>query len=472
MADIFISYSKSDPEPTRQIASYLEVKGYTVWWDTSLTAGEDFREKITQELQSSKAVIVIWTPNSVQSAWVISEADFARKNNKLIPVRTKDVEDLHIPMPFNVLHAGFSDNHAAIEAALSNLRIEPTRPQIDPTIDLWQHAFEYAVKTGDLSDLEDIEVQAHGTPWALRAKQERRRLQEEAAVEKQQRAAERLKRFKEEGRFRINAGCLHNDCGEWFMPGSGKKEWFQDFAWSPEMIVIPTGNCMMGSPADEEGHDDSEMPVHQIAIDQAFAIGRFAVTVDEWNTYVAETGYQDIDRKEMQGDHPAAYVSWIEAKAYTTWLSQKTGELYDLPSEAQWEYCARGYNQSPFWWGANISPDQANYNASHPYGTGISGLYRGETVPVHTFRSNEFGLYNMLGNVWEWTNDCWHDNFKNAPLDGTSWQETDGGDCSQRVLKGGSWFSDAKSLRCARRVRFDITGWENDFGFRVVRKLV
>ena len=170
-----------------------------------------------------------------------------------------------------------------------------------------------------------------------------------------------------------------------------------------------------------------------------------------------------------QGEHePVVCVSWKDARAYVEWLSEKTGEVYRLPSESEWEYVARAGTTPPFHYGRTISTNQANYNGHFKYGSGRKGEYRGKTVPVGSFPPNVFGLHDVHGNVDEWVEDCWHDSYDGAPSDGSAW--TSGGDCSSRVLRGGSWLSSPEFLRSAHR-NSASNRYVVNLGFRVARTL-
>jgi formylglycine-generating enzyme required for sulfatase activity len=161
-------------------------------------------------------------------------------------------------------------------------------------------------------------------------------------------------------------------------------------------------------------------------------------------------------------------VSWEDAKAYVVWLSRKTGKSYRLLSEAEREYVTRAGTTTPFWWGASISTQQANYNGTYTYGTGATGVSRRQTVPVNSFQPNPWGLYQVHGNVWEWTEDCWHDDYLGAPSDGSAW--TSGG-CSDRVIRGGAWYVYPWLLRAAFRIWNSANGRDNVVGFRLGRTL-
>ena len=246
----------------------------------------------------------------------------------------------------------------------------------------------------------------------------------------------------------------------WFVPGAGKTEWFKDFDAGPEMVVIPAGWFTMGSPPDEPERWDAEGPQHKVTIAKPFAIGRFAVTFAEWDAaqqdkdWKAITGRaarQPADQGWGRGDRPVIDVEWNDAKAYVKWLSKKTGKDYRLPSEAEWEYACRAGTTTPFWWGSSITPEQANYDGSaDPYKGGAKkSEFRQKTLPVQSFELNPWGLYQVHGNVWEWCEDLWHDNYKGVPQDGSAWI-TEGS--TWRVLRGGSWNDNPRALRSAYRI--------------------
>jgi formylglycine-generating enzyme required for sulfatase activity len=239
----------------------------------------------------------------------------------------------------------------------------------------------------------------------------------------------------------------------------------------PEMVVIPSGSFTMGSPESERVRSESEGPQHLVRIEQTFSAGRFAVTFGDWDACVADGGcnaYRPDDHGWGRGRRPVINVSWDDANAYVAWLSRKTGKSYRLLSEAEREYVTRAGSTTPFWWGATISPELANYNGKYAYSEGPTGEDRGRTLPVDSFQSNPWGLYQLHGNVNEWTQDCWHDDYVGAPSDGSAWTS---GNCEFRVSRGGSWYSFPALLRAARRNR-DFTDLRSILvGFRVARTL-
>jgi formylglycine-generating enzyme required for sulfatase activity/uncharacterized caspase-like protein len=246
---------------------------------------------------------------------------------------------------------------------------------------------------------------------------------------------------------------------------------FRDCDVCPEMVVVPAGSFTMGSPPGEEGRSDSEGPQRWVTIARPLAVGKFEVTFDEWDACVSAGGcsHRPNDQGWGRGRRPAIDVSWNDiTQQYLPWLSRKTGKTYRLLSEAEWEYVARAGTTTPFWWGSSISTGQANYNGNFTYGGGAKGEYRQRTVPVDSFAPNPWGLYNVHGNVREWVQDCWNDNYNGAPTDGSA-RTT--GDCGRRVLRGGSWYIDPWLLRSASRYGYTPDYRFYDLGFRVGRTL-
>jgi len=278
-------------------------------------------------------------------------------------------------------------------------------------------------------------------------------------------------------------------------------ESFRDCEGCPEMVVIPAGSFQMGSPAGEQGRDPDEGPVHSVRIAQ-LALGKREVSVGEFRAFVAATRYRTEAEKGQgcavwdgakwaydakrswrapgfpQGeDHPVVCVSWNDARKYLDWLSGKSNQSYRLPSEAEWEYAARAGTSTARFWGER--PEQACRYAN----VGDKALKRQfpdarnihdcddqfvYTAPAGNYDANPFGLKDMLGNVWEWTADCYNASYQGAPSDGSAWTK---GDCGRRVLRGGSWGNNPAGVRSANRLGFDAEGRGNGVGFRPARTL-
>ena len=250
------------------------------------------------------------------------------------------------------------------------------------------------------------------------------------------------------------------------------KSSFKECAQCREMVVVPSGNFTMGSPAGEKERMSHEGPQHLVMFPHPFAVGRFSVTFDEWDACAADAGcrgYKASDRPWGRGRRPVINVSWDDAKAYVAWLSEKTGKAYRLLSEAEREYVTRTGTTTPFWWGSSISTQQANYGGNYAYDNGPKGERRHRTLPVDSFEQNPWGLYQVHGNVWEWTEDCDHIGYWGAPNDGSSWTSED---CGNRVLRGDSWNVAPERLRAAARFALPAYFRYTSSGFRIGRTLI
>jgi len=279
----------------------------------------------------------------------------------------------------------------------------------------------------------------------------------------------------------------------------------------PEMVVIPAGSFEMGSPAGEAGHHESEEPVHRVQIGKSFALGKTEVTVGEFRAFVRATSYRtDAETNSgekpgcLSGDtgiffrgptdwrsgrywdnpgfsqsdkHPVVCVSWNDAKAYIEWLKQKSGKEYRLSSEAEWEYAARGGTQTSRYWGDSLNDACRHANVAdktkgpdwswRPKAVECSDEYF-FTAPVGSFEANQFKLHDMIGNAWEWVEDCWHGNYTGAPSDGRAWTESS---CVHRVFRGGSFNSAPAVVRTAIRSGGSPNYRSHNVGFRLARTL-
>ncbi|HAH11184.1 MAG TPA: hypothetical protein DCL54_11865 [Alphaproteobacteria bacterium] len=246
---------------------------------------------------------------------------------------------------------------------------------------------------------------------------------------------------------------------------------FCDGPGLPLMVVIPAGTFLMGSPETERKRAQDEGPQRKVTIARPFAVGKYAVTFDEWDASAKEGGCPSnpnpSDEGWERGTRPVINVRWDDAQEYVTWLSKKTGKTYRLLSEAEWEYACRAGTTTPFSFGETISTAQANYRGTATYGMGVEGEDRQKTMPVGSFPANAFGLHEMHGNVWEWVQDC-YGLYTEAPSDGSAAEKANG---SNRVLRGGCWGNGPKALRSANRFGNSFGGRYSKFGFRVARTL-
>lgn len=293
-----------------------------------------------------------------------------------------------------------------------------------------------------------------------------------------------------------------------FAPGQVIVDPFLDINGSaPAVVVIPTGRFVMGSPADEEAHQDNEEPQRQVEISRGFALGQSEVTVAQFREFVRAVRYRSeaeregrgsiyeestgrmIDRRGMdwerdyKGDRagerlPVLNVSWNDARAYVDWLAQRTGKRYRLPTEAEYEYALRAGTQTAYWWGdgepttvlANLTGDRDRSPGKRSWGRAFKSYNDGYwgPAPVRSFPSNPFGLHDIDGNLSEWVEDCWHDNYVRAPRDSTAWVNPG---CARRVIRGGSWASAPEQARSAWRLGLPAGERSARVGFRVARDL-
>jgi formylglycine-generating enzyme required for sulfatase activity len=236
----------------------------------------------------------------------------------------------------------------------------------------------------------------------------------------------------------------------------------RDGGCGPEMVIIPAGHFQMGDI--QGGGEDDEQPVHWVSLD-SFAMCRYEITFAEYDRFAEATKREKPDDlKWGRCNRPVINVSWDDAMAYMDWLTVQTGKPYSLPSESQWEYAARAGRTTKYWWGNTASHEYANYGADRC----CNGLIKGKdlwffTSPVGSLKDNPFGLFDMVGNVWEWVADSYHDNYRGAPEDGTVWKEQEG----KRVVRGCSWFNKPKDCRIANR--FLSNSKLKNIGFRCVR---
>lgn len=222
-------------------------------------------------------------------------------------------------------------------------------------------------------------------------------------------------------------------------------------AGEPEMVSLLGGSFAMGS-----NDDVSERPVHQVTI-KAFSISKHPVTVREWNG-CAEAKACEFKATGKE-DAPITDINWNDAKQFAAWLAQATGKSYRLPSEAEWEYAARGGTQTKYWWGDQFQPGMVNCKNC------IEGAAVEQPMKIGSLKANPFGLHDMGGSVDQWVEDCWHKNYQGAPNDGSAWIAD--GECSSRVIRSGSWRNDARSARPASRDRYDAVVRYPTHGFRV-----
>lgn len=240
----------------------------------------------------------------------------------------------------------------------------------------------------------------------------------------------------------------------------------------PEMVVVPGGSYTMGSPPTEKGRQLNEGPQHTVIIAEPFALSKYELTFAEWEACVAGGGchgYKPSDQGWGGGRQPVINVNWNDAQAYVTWLSQVTGKTYRLPSEAEYEYATRAGMTGAYPWGDDIKLNGQPMADCNGCG---SKWDKQQAAPAGSFPPNKFNLSDMVGNVFEWTEDCMHNNYNGAPTDGLPWLNDNGGDCASRVVRAGSWVETPGFLRSAARDGGTTDDRSSDIGFRVVRTLL
>jgi formylglycine-generating enzyme required for sulfatase activity len=428
MPDVFLSYRKEDFPIAERVVNGLKAQGLSVWWDESLTTRSAWDAELEGEIAAAATVVVLWTPLSVDSEWVRIEAHYALEHGKLIPVM---MEPCSIPLAFSLRQTvNLSDWHAEVEhrhwrkllawiVDLAAAKAGSTAPRSAGTAPA--NAFRTAV-----------DHLASGEPVV-------------------------------DGTF-VNAS---SPAGTAFRDGDSL----------PIVRIVPAGAFLIGSSATDPDRSVVEGPQKRIEIPLPFAIGVFPVLVAEYAAAVHARPPAESPAAPSRGwagmfkDKPArsspvtgtlspklpmTNVSFQDANALLTSLSATSGETYRLPSETEWEYACRAGSRSRYSFGDSIDATMAAFGRS-----------AGPVAPG-SFHANAFGLYDMHGNVREWTADLWHESYESTPLDGSPALEGHG---SMRVVRGGGWSDSAPMLRSAARMRATESIRSNVIGFRVVRLL-
>jgi formylglycine-generating enzyme required for sulfatase activity/Flp pilus assembly protein TadD len=239
--------------------------------------------------------------------------------------------------------------------------------------------------------------------------------------------------------------------------------------YCPDMIVVPGGSFIMGSSVNEPGHGAYEEPQHEVTFEKPFAVSKFQITFGEWDTCVAAGGCNGYQPDDLWGrdQQPVINVNLADVQLYVAWFSRMTGKSYHVLSEAEYEYAARGGTMTAYPWGDDIKLN----------GTAMANCFGCETkwrngaAPVGSYPPNGFGLYDMVGNLQEWVQDCWHNTYNGAPTDGSPWLAEGGGRCRLFGARGGGWSSKPDALRSADRSGAPPEGRTFFFGFRIARRL-
>lgn len=412
MADVFISYKKEDRDSVERIVAALQAEGLKVWWDDSLTPKASWDSEIERELSEAAAAVVLWTPLSVTSDWVRTEAHFAQDRGKLVPVMLKDCK---IPIAF----------------------------MLKQTVDLtkWRGARDdrhWCKLMAWIADLAATKPGNANIPQALSSAQP--------------------------NPYRDIVGKLPS--GEPIVDGMLVNEStpagtvFSDGQGLPPMRIVPRGGFLMGGSERDPDRTPFEGPQKRVEIPAPFAIGVYPVRVSEFARLTGAPPKPSDEtaamRAALEPASAAAYISFDDASGAVARIAAMTGMEYRLPSEAEWEYCCRARSQGRYSFGDAIESTQAHF-----------GSDMGPIAPT-SFAPNGFGLYDMHGNVREWTADLWHDSYDYTPTDGRPALEGHG---SMRVARGGCWWDQAPQLRSSARQRATRATRSPMIGMRVARAL-
>jgi formylglycine-generating enzyme required for sulfatase activity len=437
---LFCSYSREDEPYRKALEVHLsplkrQYQNLVTWYDRLLEPGSDWDARIKEELDAADIIVLLVSPDFLHSNYCY-ETEVARAMQ-----RHKDGTACVIPV-----------------------LLRPTHIQGEPLFQL--NGYPKGLKP--ITKWDDRDEAYVDVVGGIRQAIDRLSNNRPTPVSPTQPNGMQLQGFAFES-------VTVNDRGKviGWQPGEAQ-QWVEPLRDGVvlEMVSIPGGSFLMGSPREEEGRYEDESPQHRVTI-APFLMGKYPVTQSQ---YQAVMGNNPSHFQENGMHRPVEKVSWEDAIAFCKKLTQITKRTYRLPSEAEWEYACRAGTPTPFHFGATITTDLANYRGtdwdmrgtvySGSYAQSPKGKFREETTPVGSFPPNAFGLFDLHGNVWEWCADHWHDNYQGAPIDGSAW--TIGGNGDRRVLRGGSWYAIPWYCRSATRSYYVAGVRGSDLGFRVV----
>jgi formylglycine-generating enzyme required for sulfatase activity len=510
-AKIFISYSRKDVAFADRLDAALKARGFEPLidrqdpialqdWSKGIAPFEDWWKRIETLITKADTIVFVLSPDAVTSKVALDEIKYAASLNKrFAPVVCRQVEDSSVPDELRRLNFVFFEDATRFDASADRLA---TALQID--LDWLRRHSEYgelalrwagAGRPGPQGLLLRSPLLEEAERWMASRPQTAPAPTEAtlAFVVESRRATNRRRRQTWTLACSLAAAIVAGGVAAWWNQDRlrVRSDEFQDWVkvrsyafqgwlkernyalWNahplktaqerrlksrdpfkecsdcPEMVVVPAGRFMMGSP-DGQGNAD-EHPQHAVTITKSFAVSRYELTFDQWDVCSAQGSCKYIsDERHGRGQRPAINLGWYDAQSYVAWLSRITGQEYRLLSEAEYEYAARAGAQTVYPWGDDIGNGNANCRGcGSQWDTKRTvGVLGGETAPVGSFAANGFGLYDMVGNVSEWTEDCYHDSYAGAPVDGTAWT---GGDCGGRVVRGGGFDSSPTQNRSASR---------------------
>ncbi|MEO1375550.1 MAG: SUMF1/EgtB/PvdO family nonheme iron enzyme [Cyanobacteria bacterium J06635_10] len=504
VVDIFFSYAREDAIFLQELESHLEplkIGGLiNTWHDGCIMPGEEWDRQVKERLEQAKIIVLLISVDFIKSNYC-QEVEFAKALQRhedrtalvipiilrhcmwhSIPFGRKCLSHLQV-LPKNAKPVtswsdrdeAFTDIARGIQSAIKQLTfLEDER--INSTLDAAPKAkvkiesskepsiSKESVLSQSLTDGMDEKINAEDelisqcyTPVAASfdASEAQRKLNCEFSVIKSDKRGEKINHGVSKAKY------IHEKITD---------------TVKLRMLIIPGGNFLMGAPEEEEGSQNNERPQHLVSIG-TFLMSQYLITQEQWQAVVdlpAVNFKLHLQPSHFTGNtHPVEMVSWHEAAEFCARLTKLTGRIYRLPSESEWEYACRARTITPFHFGEAIHPNWANYNSKVYYRAALdrsdlANSYRGRTSPVgETTEANNFGLYDMHGNVLEWCLDTWHDNYDMAPNDGNAWVTNDEHNV-YRVIRGGAWSLYPEYCRSANRARERADRKSSRIGFRVV----
>jgi formylglycine-generating enzyme required for sulfatase activity len=504
-ARIFISYSRKDMAFADRLEAALKARGFETLIDrTEIYAFEDWWKRIQTLIGRADTIVFVLSPDAVASDVALKEVGHAATLNKrFAPIVCRQVEAGAVPEAVRRLNFIFFDDPARFEASADQLAqaLQTDIGWIRQHTEYGEAARRWSAAgnpAGLLLRSPALDLAEH---WiTLRPRGAPAPTEETQAFitesRRGARSAQRLRRLVQIVIYTLLLGIIAGLVG-WINQAYIKDQWswytitrpymlaqvrphvlsaaaeqalqprdsFKECAKDcPEMIVVPAGRFAMGSPATEHGRFGTEGPIHNVTIVKPLAVSKYDVTFADWDACVSVGGCPDApDGGFGRGTRPVINVGWDDAQTYAAWFSRMTGKPYRLLTEAEWEDAARAGTTTAYYWGDDVGKGNANC-----VGCG-SKWDNAETSPVGSFKPNAFGLYDMAGDVLQWVQDCWHNNYDGAPTDGSAWSSSD---CSRRVVRGGTWSYDPRFLRSANRNWYSSVNRSLFLGFRVARTLI
>lgn len=484
---LFVSYSRKNERFALSLAQKLRDAGIANWIDQlDIPGGADWKLAIEQALEAARGVVAILSRPAVESPIVQHEIAYALVRAR--PVYPILIEDCNVPQMLKSVHYIDFRRSGALDRVLRDLRLD-------------------ASLIGDALKKGHSRIRQQGSQWTLAAA-----MADGVAAEMRNAGCTPIRGAKSDARIRwldpgvrpaatdqivdgaieaLMIGPQAMSPVRYYETGSGRMDWFKDIDASPEMVVVPAGRFTMGAGNDEAWWDKIASPRREVTVDRAFAIGRLAVTVEEFHQFVSDTGrnisggatvccgFDPIEWRHentasylnpgypQAASHPVTCVSWEDAIAYADWLEAKTNRPYRLPTEAEWEYSCRAGTRTAYWFGGSVSSNLANY-WSQANATDRDAFRKG-TVPADAFQPNAWGLYNVHGNCAELVVDGFRENYFGAPLTTMAVGSLDEYD---RVVRGGNWAGTSFDMTSAARQYVYQDKRYSYVGFRVARDLV